>query len=192
MPAGPRGGPGIRRDEASRDQVSIDESELLEIGYLGKPHGLRGELRLTLHNPEGDALDCVERLVVRQRGRLEELRLEAIRGGSSPALVAFAGLQSRNDADRLRGATVFAYRADLPPLESGQYYLSDLVGATVVGPDGEVGKVTELALYPTVDSVVIRSADGKRLEQPLCEPWLEGVDIETKTIRLLSLDGLIE
>lgn len=172
--------------------MSVDESQLLEIGYLGKPHGLRGELRLTLHNPTGDALDCVERLVVRQRGRFEELRLEAIRGGSSPALVAFEGLDSRNDADRLRGATVFAYRADLPPLEAGEYYLSDLVGATVVGPEGEVGKVVELALYPTVDSVVIRSAEGKRLEQPLVEPWLEGVDIATKTIRLSSLDGLIE
>lgn len=172
--------------------MSIDESELLEIGYLGKPHGLRGELKLTLHNPEGDALDCVERLVVRQRGRFEVLRLEAIRGGSNPALVAFTGMESRNDAERLRGATVFAYRADLPPLEPGEYYMSDLVGATVIGPDGEVGKVVELALYPTVDSVVIRSAEGKRLEQPLVEPWLEGVDMATKTIRLSSLDGLIE
>lgn len=175
-----------------RDATSVDESQLLEIGYLGKPHGLRGEVRLTLHNPDGDALDCVERLVVRLRGQFETLALEAIRGGSNPALVAFTGVESRNDAERLKGATAFVYRADLPPLEPGEYYLSDLVGATVIGPEGEVGRVVELALYPTVDSLVIHGAEGQRLEQPLVEQWLESVDAGAKLIRLRSLDGLIE
>ncbi len=175
-----------------RGPESFDASQLLEIGYLGKPHGLRGELRLTLHNPEGDALDCVERLVVRLRGQFEELELEAIRGGTNAPLVAFTGVESRDDAERLKGATVFVHRADLPPLEPGEYYLSDLVGAKVVGPDGEIGEVVELALYPTVDSVVIKGPEGQRLEQPLVEPWLESVDTTAKLIRLRSLDGLIE
>lgn len=183
---------GSSQSRERRDTASIDDSQLLEIGYLGKPHGLRGELRLTLHNPEGEALDCVERLIVRSNGRSEELAVEAIRGGSNAVLVAFSGVESRNDAERLKGATVFVYRADLPPLEAGEYYLSDLVGATVLGPAGEVGKVVELALYPTVDSVVIRGVEGQRLEQPLVEPWLESVDAEAKLIRLRSLDGLIE
>jgi 16S rRNA processing protein RimM len=183
---------GSSQSRERRDTPSIDESQLLEIGYLGKPHGLRGELRLALHNPDGDALDCVERLVVRLRGEFETLQLEAIRGGSSPAIVAFTGVESRNDAERLKGATVFVYRAELPPLEPGEYYLSDLVGATVVGPNGDVGQVVELALYPTVDSLVIRGVTGQRLEQPLVEPWLESVDAAAKVIRLRSLDGLIE
>jgi 16S rRNA processing protein RimM len=107
-------------------------------------------------------------------------------------LVAFRGLASRDDADRLKGGTAFVYRADLPPLEAGEYYLSDLVGARVVGPDGDVGEVIELALYPTVETVVIRGVEGQRLEQPLVEPWLESVDAAAKIIRLRSLDGLIE
>lgn len=181
----------LERSKA-RGEPEFRDADLLEIGYLGKPHGLRGELRLTLHNPEGDALDCVERLVLRLRGQLEELELEAIRGGSNPAIVAFKGVESRNDAERLKGATVFVHRADLPPLEPGEYYLSDLVGAQVIGPEGEVGHVIELAMYPTVDSVVIRGQSGQRLEQPLVEPWLESVDAAAKVIRLRSLDGLIE
>lgn len=176
-----------------RESLSVDESQLLEIGYLGKAHGLAGELRLTLHHPDGDALDSVERLVVRQQGRYHELVLESIRGGTgSPALVAFEGVASRNEAELLKGATVFVYRADLPALEPGEYYLSDLVGAIVVAPDGEVGKVVELALYPTVDSVVIRDAEGTRWEQPLVQPWIESVDVASKVIRLSSRHGLID
>lgn len=174
------------------DLEPIDASQLLEVGYLGKPHGLRGEIRLTRHNPTGDTLDCVERLVVRVQANYEVLAIESIRGGENPALVAFDGFESRNDVERLRGATVFAFRSELPPLEPGEYYLSDLVGATVVGPDGEVGRVVDLVLYPTVDSLVIEDGSGKRVEQPLAEPWLESVDAAARVVRLRSLDGLID
>lgn len=178
---------------AKRRDVIIPDEELLELGYIGKAHGLGGEVRLSLHNPDGETLDCIERLVVRQRGGAPHmLRLLSIRGGTNPVLVAFEGVSSREEAERLRGSTAFAFRSDLPPLEPGEYYLSDLVGARVVGPDGEVGVVAELALYPTVDALVIRDAAGKRLEQPLAEPWIESVDSEAKLVRLRTLDGLIE
>ncbi len=182
----------LNQPASRRVVTSIDEKELLEIGYIGKAHGLRGELRLTLHNPDGDALDCVERLVVRQQGVQQMLTLTSIRGGTNPVLVCFEGIESRDAAERLKGATAFVFRSDLPPLEPGEYYLSDLVGAKVVGPDGEVGVVTELALYPTVDSLVIVDAAGKRFEQPLVEAWIESVDATSRVIRLRSVEGLID
>lgn len=182
----------LKQPGARRDVTSFDDSELLEIGYIGKAHGLRGELRLTLHNSESDALDCTDRLVVKQQGVQQLLTLTSVRGGTNPVLVCFEGVESRDGAEQLKGATAFVLRCDMPPLEAGEYYLSDLVGAQVVGPAGDVGVVTELALYPTVDSLVIADPTGKRLEQPLVEPWVESVDARAKVIRLRSLDGIIE
>lgn len=181
-----------RQTQSRAGSVAVDDGELLEIGYLGKAHGLQGELKLTLHNPDGEALDCIERVVARREGLNEVFILRSLRGGSNPVLVSFEGVDSREDAERLRGTTVFAFRAELPPLEEGEYYLSDLIGATVVGPEGDVGVITDLALYPTVDSVVIETPEGKRVEQPLVEPWIESVDTAAKVVRLSSLDGLLE
>jgi 16S rRNA processing protein RimM len=91
----------------------------------------------------------------------------------------------------LHGATVSVARSVLPPLEPGEYYLIDLVGAKVVGPDGEVGEVTGIVSHPTVDVVVLRLNDGSSAEQPLSEPWLQSVDATERRIVLSSLDGLM-
>lgn len=151
-----------------------------------------GELRLALHNPEGDTLDYVERVVLELAGKQECRVLTGVRGATQATLISLQGVETRNDADLLKGAKVSVFRDDLPALDASEYYLSDLIGAEVFGPDGSLGHVVEIALHPTVECVVIRSALGKRMEQPLMEPWVSSVDVNAKQIRLSSLDGLIE
>jgi ribosomal 30S subunit maturation factor RimM len=76
-------------------------------------------------------------------------------------------------------------------LAAGEYYLSDLVGAEVVAPDGVVGKVVELGLHPSVDTLIIETADGTRVEQPMVETWVKSVDTTGGRVELSSRDGLI-
>lgn len=166
-------------------------AELLEIGYIGKAHGLYGELRLVLYNPHGEALDHVSRVVLESAGKQQCRSLTGVRGATEATLISLEGVESRNDADVLKGSKVYVFRSELPALDASEYYLSDLVGAEVIGPEGTLGHVVEVALHPTVECVVIRDAEGKRMEQPLLEPWVESVDVNAKQIRLSSLDGLI-
>jgi hypothetical protein len=46
--------------------------------------------------------------------------------------------------------------------------------------------------YPSVDAVVIETPEGRRLTQPLSEPWLERVDVAAGRVHLSSIDGLID
>jgi ribosomal 30S subunit maturation factor RimM len=69
--------------------------------------------------------------------------------------------------------------------------LCDLVGATVVAPDGVVGEVVEVRVHPSVDTLVLRSRDGALLEQPIAEPWIASVDVEKKRVELTSTDGIV-
>jgi 16S rRNA processing protein RimM len=82
-------------------------------------------------------------------------------------------------------------RDRLPPPEQGEYYLCDLVGATVRTSSRIVGEVTEVRVHPSVDTLVIRAPDGKLFEQVIAEPWIESVDVEAKLVELSSEDGLI-
>jgi len=82
-------------------------------------------------------------------------------------------------------------REVLPALEPGEYYLVDLVGARVVGPDGDVGEVTSVVSHPTVDVIVLKLADGRTAEQALSLPWLAEVDVAARRVVLSSLDGLM-
>jgi len=106
-------------------------------------------------------------------------------------LVKLHGVDDRNAAEALHGASVSVPRAVLPALEPGEYYLADLVGAKLTGPEGVVGEVTAVVSHPTVDVVLVRLPDGKTVEQALSPPWLSHVDVAARLIVLHSLDGLM-
>ena len=61
-------------------------------------------------------------------------------------------------------AKVLVARSALPALAAGEYYLVDLIGAKVVGPDGPLGEVIDIEVHPTVDCIVVdfgaEPADG--------------------------------
>jgi len=63
--------------------------------------------------------------------------------------------------------------------------------ATVTSPNGTVGRVTEVRVHPSVDTLVIEAPDGRKFEQVIAEPWIVRVDTEGKLVELSSDEGLI-
>lgn len=166
----------------------------MEVGFVARAHGIHGELRIGLHYKESDAIEQVKELWLRAREQSTSRShpIQALRRVTSAYLVRLEGVPNRTEAERLKGATVSVNRADLPALDPGEYYLADLVAAEVWAPEGLVGTVIDIGLHPTVDSVVIKTSDGARLEQPLIDPWLKRVDAAAGRIDLHSRDGLID
>jgi 16S rRNA processing protein RimM len=171
----------------------VTEEELLEVARVGKPHGIRGELKLYPHQKGSDALFEVEAVWLARDGAApRRYDVESARPADDHVLVALIGVEDRDAAGELRGARVLVERRALPPLTPGEYYLADLVGALVIGPEGEVGRVIEVRLHPSIDALVIRRDGGEVVEQVLAEPWVESVDVAAGRVVLSSLGGLIE
>jgi 16S rRNA processing protein RimM len=167
------------------------EPDTLEIGRVSKAHGILGELRIVPHWEGSDALLHAEQIWLDSNGHRLVFRVERARAVPRAYLVKLQGVDDRTAAEALHGATVSVQRAALPPLEPGEYYLADLVGAKVTGPEGDVGDVTSVVSHPTVDVVVVRLPSGKTVEQALSPPWLSHVDVAARVIVLHSLDGLM-
>jgi 16S rRNA processing protein RimM len=169
----------------------MEDSPGLEVGRVSKAHGITGELRIVPHWESSDALEQVQEVWLTLSGRQTSYALERARAVPKGYLVKLRGVDDRNAAEALQGATVSVARSALSPLEPGEYYLVDLIGAKVIGPDGEIGEVTAITSHPTVDVIVVRLADGTSVEQPLSEPWLSSVDVAARQVVLSSLDGLM-
>jgi 16S rRNA processing protein RimM len=144
-----------------------------------------------LHWPESTALASVSQLQLVKHGEQRVFKLGGARAGNGAQLVRLEGIDDRTTAEHWRGAKVLVERSQLPELTDNEYYLADLVGLRVLAPDGEVGVVVELVSYPSVDCIVIESATGKRVEQPLLPEWIAEVSAATREVKLTSRDGLI-
>lgn len=167
------------------------EPETLEVGRISKAHGIQGELRIVPHWDGSDALLQVSEIWLQLKEQRVPYSIERARAVPRAYLVKLRGIDDRNAAEALQSATVSVPRSSLPPLEPGEYYLIDLVGCRVIGPEGDVGEVTAVASHPTVDVVVLRKPDGSSAEQALSEPWLLRVDVAARQVVLGSLDGLM-
>ena len=150
--------------------------DTVEIGIVSRAHGIRGELRVHLHNPASRALDDAEVLWLGDR----EYRIESARPVAGAYLVALAGVPDRNAAETLRGRPVLVARDDLE-LDEGEVLLADLVGCRVELPDGsEWGVVSGLELGAQ-DRLVIRQGEVERL-LPVVDEFLLDIDVEGRRI----------
>ncbi|HKA88585.1 MAG TPA: ribosome maturation factor RimM [Haliangiales bacterium] len=150
--------------------------DLLEVGYVARAHGVRGEVRVHLHAAESTALYDVARAFV---GGVARAILSARPAGGA-VLVAFEGVADRDAADALRGEPVAVARADLP-LAEGEYFLADLTGCEVATEAGvPLGRVAEV-VRAAQDLLVIHDGDAERLV-PIVPELVRAVDVAARRI----------
>lgn len=120
-------------------------NETLPFGKLGRPHGVYGEQRLFLFNPDTPILFPGLLLLAETEDGWREFHVESARSGSKSAIVAFEEVQSREDAEDLTNTILHVRRQDFAELDEGEVYQTDLIGAPVRVKDGEgsvlIGKV---------------------------------------------------
>jgi 16S rRNA processing protein RimM len=106
------------------------------VGYVSGSHGVRGMLRVHLHDPRSGALAPGRRVALRRDGRTlathEVRQLDPVPGKPGHLRVALAGVPGRDEADALRGCELLVARRDLPALADDEFYLADAIGLSVV------------------------------------------------------------
>lgn len=162
------------------------------VAEIARPHGVKGELKLKLFNKDSDVLLDMDEVLVRMPDGVEhEVSIDGARRADQAILLRLHSINDRDRADELRGALVCVKRAVFPPLEEGEFYTCDALGAKVVLGDIVIGTVRDVRNYPTVDALVVRAADGGRdWEIPLVDAFLDKADFEAGLVTLKSMEGL--
>jgi len=127
----------------------VSETSRLEVGRIGRAHGLRGEVSVTLSSERPERLTRDSVLYVDDRA----LVVRSARPHSGRWLVCFEGIEDRTAAEALLGLVL---TGDPLPTEDGELWVHELIGAAVHDRDGrEVGTVTAVEANPASDLLVI-------------------------------------
>lgn len=174
---------------AERDS-SAPGGEWVSLGAISRPHGVRGELRVHLFNPDSELLTTLARVHLRDgQGRVTAFGVRSARRAPKTWLLALDGIITPEAAEALRDHEVCVDRSEMPAPDDDEFYLRDAVGLPVVQHGAKVGEVLEVMLYPSMECFRCRFADGIR-EVPVMRPWVEGVDIEAGEVRVGDLGDL--
>ena len=172
----------------------MSEKALVEIGPVVGAHGILGEFKVAVADPESSSLLAVTTAFIEGRGvTRREMRLLKARPGRGTVVVRAEGVADRNAADSLRGATVFVRAADMPALQPGEYYMFELNGMRVVDAGGrDLGVVTGLSSNNAQDLIEVTVPGGGVTLVPFVKGLVAEVRREAGVIVVDAPEGLFE
>jgi len=169
-----------------------NETQLVELGAITRPQGIRGEMRLHAFNPESDLLPTLKTAFLvdpDREGEPVEIAIRSIRRAPKTFIVAIEGVNNRDEAEQYRGKLLAVPRKALPPPGEDELYLFDLEGLRVVQGDRQIGIVERVLEYPSIECLEVELERGI-VEIPLLEPWVLSIDLEAEVVLVGDLDDL--
>jgi 16S rRNA processing protein RimM len=160
----------VSSHEAPGDVGPVPGADRLEVGRVGRAHGLDGSFYVTRPKPR--------LLAVGARVRIEGSVRRVLRndGTERRPIVRLEGIEDRGAAEALRGLALTVAFADAPALRDGEWWAHELVGCAVVDGERVVGRVRGLLELPSCEALEVQSADGGELLLPMVKDAIRGVD----------------
>lgn len=175
----------------------MTNSDLLIIGKIVAPQGLKGALRVFSYSDFPDRFTQKGPRLLLTDEHTAPISVELHSGYAlKPQLfvVELTGVVDRDQAERLRNHLLAVSSKDLPHLEEDEFHVSQLVNCAVIYQATQqiIGKVT--AVWQSGNSVLeITSLDGQVTALvPFVKPIVPVVDTVQQRLEITPPDGLID
>ena len=160
------------------------------IGWIGRPHGLGGEVRTRPTGATMPALRPGQSVEVHPKGG-EPLRMlvTSRTGTAERPILSFEGVQTRDEALTLAGATVAVEPGAVASLpDPDTFYVRDLLGCEVLVGAKPAGTVAEVHAAPANDVLEVSGSDGDLLV-PFTADAIVELDLASR--RIVVRDDLL-
>lgn len=169
-------------------------SDDVVIGKFGRPHGVRGEVRFFVYNPESELVTAGRTLKLVD-GKLADVTVKSARQADKFLILQVEGFNSREDAERVRSKEASVARSELPAPADDEFYLHDVVGFEVWAPrtsGGEAELLGTVKGWLDIGPRDIMAVTGPNIKGRMLVPHIDHVvdtiDFETNQVRLHPMD----
>jgi 16S rRNA processing protein RimM len=160
------------------------------VGEITRARGIRGEVVIRSFT-EDPRMVAGYGPVTDESGKSYALAIEGTDGEMVRARIE--GVETRTQAEALRGVRLYVPRAALPAPAPGEYYRADLLGLSVVSSDGTpLGRIRAFDDYGGGPFIEL---DTETIDGPICIPFTAEtctVDLAAGTVRVTVPEGLLD
>ena len=155
--------------------------EYLEAGEIVTTHGVRGEMKIYPWSDGPEFLLDFDRVLIDRR----VYTVESCRVQKTCNLLKLSGIDTVEDAQKLRGKTVEVFREDAP---ADLIFVPELIGMNVIADGVEIGKITDVLDYPGNKVYVIEGEHQYMV--PAVKQFILSTDMENNTMQIHLIEGL--
>jgi len=168
----------------------------LAVARVLRPRGIHGEVVAAALSSRPERFAELQTVYLFRESGLpprDPIEVEEVWEHRGQLVFKFSGIDSRTEAEKLRGAEICVPMADRPVLAEGEYYHSDLIGCRVFekATGAEVGTVTAVNDFGGPPLLAIATEDGEIL-LPMAKSICVAIDVVEKRIEAELPDGLRE
>lgn len=169
--------------------------EILHIGRIGAPHGLRGEVKVQPLTDDPSRFNELDEcfIVSENEKNRTPARAQGVRFLNDQVLLKFAGFDDRDAAIKIRGYYVSVDRAHAVVLPEDTWFICDLLGCEVYDEiHGSLGFLKDVIQNSAHDVYLVRKSGQADILIPVLKTVVKEVDIDNRRIEVVLPDGLFE
>lgn len=147
------------------------------LGEITAAHGIRGEVVIRAYT--SDPADIASYGPLSDATGARAFQLTGARNTGKGVHARIQGVDTRTEAEALKGTKLYVTRDALPPPDDGDYYHEDLVGLAAVAVDGSgIGTIVSVQNFGAGDLLEVRLVGGTKSEfVPFTDRYAPTVDI---------------
>lgn len=163
------------------------------IGKISKPRGIKGEIRVLPLTDNPDRFNLLTEIEVETERETSTLfDVEKCSFTSKEVILKLKGIDTRNQAEELKGCYITIREKQTISLEEGNYFVYEIIGLKAFDENGTpLGEVIEVRSNPGNDIYVLKKGDKEHLI-PAVKEFITDIDLENKTMTIKVIEGLFE
>ena len=166
--------------------------QMLRVGVITSTHGVRGEVKVFPTTDDAKRFKTLKKVILDGREPLE-LSIEQVKFFKNMVILKFKGYDNINDVETWRQRDLLITRDQAVELKEDEYFITDLIGLTVVNEEEAVlGRVKDVLETGANDVYVVELTGGKEHLLPAIKDCILNVDLEGGRMKVHVLDGLMD
>jgi 16S rRNA processing protein RimM len=165
--------------------------DYFEIGYILKPHGLKGAINILLDVDDPSKYAKMESVVVKIGEQLVPFLVSSLQIYGNKATMQFEEINSVEEAQKLKSCTLMLPLEQLPKLENGKFYYHDVIGYQITDKElGQLGPIENIITGGNQDLITM-IYKNKEILIPVSKEIVLSANHEKKEVVVHLPDGLL-
>ncbi|HET9486178.1 MAG TPA: ribosome maturation factor RimM [Chryseosolibacter sp.] len=163
-----------------------------KIGFIMKPHGLKGEVTISLDPEAPEDFSSVETIFVAVGERLLPYFIQAISLKGSKAFLKLEDVNTAEEAQDISKSALYLPKSSRPKSGRGEFYDDEVIGFDVEDTAvGLLGKITDI-VQAGPNKLLSVDFQGKEVLVPLNSPFIGSINKSRKKITVTLPDGFLD
>lgn len=167
--------------------------ERLQVGVISSTHGVRGEVKVFPTTDDVTRFKKLKEVILVTEKTEKILKITSVKFFKQFAILKFDGIDTLNDVEVYKGASLFVDRKNAVKLQKDEYFIADLIDLEVVDEqENKLGTLIDVMQTGANDVYIVKNDDGKELLFPAIKECILGIDFKAKKMTVHVMDGLLD